>query len=151
ERVDYRLATTVEYRPDGLMNLHFRLVDTITGTVIWTRTFERLPVGANESATEEKGVSEPATTLMQPFGVLRSRERSKLLKAGVGDPRGRCLVQTSEAFRSFDPADHTRARTCLEEIVSLDPSFALGFAYLGALYFREYQFGFDERPGQPPA
>jgi tetratricopeptide (TPR) repeat protein len=50
-------------------------------------------------------------------------------------------VETSESFRSFDPAQHARARACLELLTTRDPSFALGFAYLASVYTREYQYG----------
>jgi tetratricopeptide (TPR) repeat protein len=58
----------------------------------------------------------------------------------TGDPRYRAIVEASESFRSFDAAQHVRARDRLEQLVAADPSFGYGFAYLAALYFREYQF-----------
>ena len=81
-----------------------------------------------------------ATTLAPPFGVIRANERRKQLAGVAGDPRQRCIVETSELLRSFDRAQHMRARGCLEALTARDPGFAMGFAYLAAVYAREYQY-----------
>ena len=79
-------------------------------------------------------------TLAPPFGVIRANERLKHLAGGARDPRYRCILEASESFRSFDPAQHTRARACLEALTARDPGYAMGFAYLAAVYTREFQY-----------
>src|SRR6185312_5181124 len=66
------------------------------------------------------------------------------LATGDGDPRYRCIVEASESFRSFDPGQHAHARACLERLTSANPGFSIGFAYLAAIYFREFQYGYSE-------
>ncbi|HML13617.1 MAG TPA: hypothetical protein VK456_09945 [Xanthobacteraceae bacterium] len=148
-RIDYRMAGSVEYHQDGGVRLRFRLIDAAAGSVVWTRELE---VAASDQPmdAQERIVRELAATLVQPFGVIFAHGRAKSLGAGTGDPRYRCLLEAAESFRSFDPAQHLRARTCLERLTALDPSFGLGFSYLSALYVREYLYGLDRHTDLPP-
>jgi tetratricopeptide (TPR) repeat protein len=145
---DYQLISTGEYRDDGTADVRFRLLDVAEGTVLWSRSFERLRIGADDTATEDRLARQVAMTLLPPFGVVRANERRKQLAGQAGDPRNRCIVETSESLRSFDPIQHSRARTCLEALTTRDPGFALGFSYLAALQTREFQYGFGA-PGMP--
>jgi hypothetical protein len=145
-QIDYRLGGSIEYLPDRSMTLRFRLVETDSGSVAWTRTFERLFQARDAAAVEE---GELAMTLLQPFGVIRSRERVKQLATGGGDPRYRCAIESAQSLRSFDPDQHGRSRTCLEHLTASDPSFATGYRYLAAIYLREYEFGLGGQPSDP--
>ena len=79
--------------------------------------------------------------------MIRAHERVRHLATDAGDPRYRCIVEASELFRSFDPTQHTQARACLEHLTASDPSFASGFSYLAAIYFREFQYGYAGQMG----
>ncbi len=138
---NYRLMGSVEFRDDGTTSVRFRLLDVSDGTVVWARVFERLTTAGGRSAAEDAIVTELAATLVQPFGVIRAHERVKHLAGGAGDPRYRWIVEASESFRSFKPAQHARARAELERLTTADPGFASGFSYLAAIYFREFQYG----------
>jgi tetratricopeptide (TPR) repeat protein len=94
-------------------------------------------------------VKQLAATLAQPFGVIRVHERAKHLAGSGRDPRYRCMLEASESFRSFDPAQHARAQSCLELLTARDPSFAMGFAYLAAVLMRGYQYGTDAAAADP--
>jgi tetratricopeptide (TPR) repeat protein len=148
-RADYRLVGAADYDDDGSTRLRFRLIDAADGNVVWTRV---LDVAASDDpiAAQEAIVRELAATLVQPFGVIFAHGRAKSLGAGIGDPRYRCILDAAESFRSFDTAQHLRARTCLERLTLLDPSFALGFTYLAALYVREYLYGLDAHAANMP-
>jgi hypothetical protein len=148
-RIDYRMAGSAEYHEDGGVRLRFRLIDVVGGNVVWTREVE---VAASDEPmdAQERIVRELAAALVQPFGVIFTHGRAKSLGAGVGDPRYRCLLEAAESFRSFDSAQHSRARTCLERLTVLDPSFGLGFSYLAALYVREYLYGLDRHEADLP-
>ena len=148
-RNDYRLAGSVEYHDSGALHLRFRLIDAADGNVVWAREFD---AAADEepAAAEDRIVCDLAAILVQPFGVIFAHGRAKSIGAGIGDPRYRALLEAAESFRSFDPAQHVRARTGLERLTRLDPSFALGFSYLAALYVREYLYGLDDHPADLP-
>jgi tetratricopeptide (TPR) repeat protein len=148
-RVDYRLGGSAEYQEDGAVCLRFRLIDAADGGVVWTRELE--VAASDETAiAQERIVRELAATLVQPFGVIFAHGRTKSLAAGIGDPRYRAILETADSFRSFDPAQHMRARTDLERLTMLDPSFGVGFSYLAALYVREYLYGLDAHEADLP-
>ena len=148
-RIDYRMAGSAEYHDDGAVRLRFRLIDAGDGNVVWTREWD-VAAAEEPAAAQERIVRELAAILVQPFGVIFAHGRAKSLGAGLGDPRYRCLLEAAESFRSFDAAQHLRARACLEELTVLDPSFGLGFSYLAALYVREYLYGLDRHAADLP-
>lgn len=137
--VDYRLVGTVDYHQDGSADIRVRLLDLAEGTVVWSHTAEGIPATAERAAREDALVTELATRLLIPYGVIRSHDRIKLLAGGRADPRYRCMIDAFESFRSYDPAEQTRARTCLEQLTTQDPSFAMGFAYLAGIHVRQHQ------------
>jgi tetratricopeptide (TPR) repeat protein len=88
--------------------------------------------------------------LLQPFGVIYTRQRAKVLDGTLTDPRYRCLVEVIDTFSSFDAAQQERGRDCLEQLTARDPGFALGFSCLAAIDLREYLYDFGQRPGAAP-
>lgn len=148
-RLDYRLAGSAEYHEDGSACLRCRLIDAQDGSVVWTRELE-VAASDEPAAALERIVRELTATLVQPFGVIFAQGRAKSLGAGAGDPRYRAILEAAESFRSFDPVQHSRARTALERLTTLDPSFGLGFSYLSALYVREYLYGLDAHDADLP-
>jgi hypothetical protein len=146
---DYQLLGSGEFHEDGSASGRFRLLDVATGTVIWSRTFGPLGPAADYGPLEDSVVRQLAITLAPPYGVIRANERLKHLAGGARDPRYRCILEASESFRSFDPAQHVRARTCLEALTARDPGYAMGFAYLAAVYTREFQYGLSAAQSDP--
>lgn len=149
--VRFRFTGIIEYRDDGRTHLHFQLFDAADNRLVWSRQFERLGSSGSRAAAEDAIVTEIVTILAQPFGVIRAYERNRYLTTGLGDPRYNCIVESSESLRSFDPSQHRKAKACLETLTRIDPSFASGFAYLTALYLREYQFDIGVTAGDRAA
>ena len=147
---DYRFSGSVEYGDDGAARLAFRLIDVADGSIVWSRAIDRVLGGDDKAAAEERIVRELAGILLQPFGVIYTRQRAKVLDGTLTDPRYRCLVDVIDSFRSFDPAQQERGRDCLERLTARDPDFALGFSYLAAVHLRDYFYDFDKRPGAGP-
>ena len=146
---DYQLLGSGEFQEDGTASLRFRLLDVATGTVVWSRNFGPLGPTTDYGPIEDLIVSQLAMTLAPPFGVIRANERLKHLAGGTRDPRYRCILEASESFRSFDPAQHARARSCLEALTARDPGYAMGFAYLAAVYTREFQYSLGAASNDP--
>jgi tetratricopeptide (TPR) repeat protein len=144
---DYELVGSLEFRDSGMTNARFRLLGGGNGAIIWSQAFEDLTSAEEAGATEDAVVTELASILLQPFGVIRSRDRRRQLLNGSGDPRYRYIIEASESFRSFDPAQHARARDGLEHLIKVDPGFANGYSYLAAIYFREYLYYDKSEPG----
>jgi TolB-like protein len=147
----YRFGGSLEYDAEGGVRMGFRVVDAADSKVVWSQPFERVAPADDRAAAEEAIVRELAPTLLQPFGVIYAYGRSRSIENGAGDPRYRCILDAAESFRSFDVAQHLRARACLEALTETDSSFAIGFSYLAAVYLREYQYGLGVRDGDPPA
>ena len=148
-RFDYRLTGSMELHPDRTATVGFRLL--ADSTVIWSKSFDRLATAPDWSVAEDAIVRDLAATLLQPFGVIHSHDRVKQLATGAGDPRYRCVLKASESLRSFDVEEHLRARNCLEQLASIDSSFAGGLRYLAAIYLREHLFGVGGHPDDPAA
>jgi TolB-like protein len=146
---DFRFSGSIEYADDGAARLSFRLIDVTDGSIVWSRVFDRVLGGDDKAGAEEKIVRELAGILLQPFGVIYTRQRAKVLDGTLTDPRYRCLVEVIDSFRSFDPAQQERGRDCLEQLTTRDPGFALGFSYLAAVYLRDYLYDFATRLGDP--
>ena len=146
---DYRLTGSVDYG-ETATTIMFQLIDTAEGTIAWSRTFEQPATQADAAAAEEEIVGALANTLLQSYGVIRARDRAKHLASAAGDPRYRCILEAAGSFRSVDPGEHERARSCLEYLTSLDPGFAVGFEFLAVVYYREYLLDFAVKAGDPP-
>ena len=148
-RADYRLSSALEYR-DGQTNILFKLIDTSEGKVVWSRVFDNVPATVG-GAGEERIVISLTNALLQSYGAIRARDRAKHLASSAGDPRYRCILEAADAVRSSDPDQRERSRTCLERLTTIDPGYAVGFAFLAITYNREYQQEYGERVRDPLA
>jgi hypothetical protein len=149
-RTDYRLSGAIEYIGDTA-NAWFTLTSSAEGKVVWSRTFERVQPADAEGVTEDSIVVSLTNSLLQSYGVIRARDRANQLASNAGDPRYRCILEAADAIRTSDRQTYELARTCLEHLTSVDPGFAVGFTFLAMIYNREFQLGYDPRPGEPPA
>src|SRR6202008_4588924 len=86
------------------------------------------PPGRRAPRGENALMLELASSLLQPFGIVRSREHNKFLANPGGDPRPRCLLLAADSFRSFDAAEHAAARACLQRLTAIDKGFADRFS-----------------------
>jgi tetratricopeptide (TPR) repeat protein len=127
------------------------LLDVSDGTIAWTQAFERSDVATDRSAAEDEIVVSVADALLQFYGVVFARDRVRQLASPAGDPRYRCVLDTTEYIRSYEMAAYDRVRSCLERLTSIDPSFAIGFELLAILYVRESNLDLAARVGDPPA
>ena len=147
---EYRLAATIRYGQNRSDRISFRLTDLSTNTLVWSKTSSQFALSRNNVSFETKIAAEIGGTLLQPFGVIRARERLKGQQGVRQDPRYVCILKTFDAFRSFNAAQHIKARNCLERLTADDATFPTGLPYLAALYNREYLFGLGARPGTTP-
>jgi TolB-like protein len=149
-RLDYRLTGSLDYGATAT-TLRFQLVDAAESTIAWTRDFVYPAAAPDQHAAEDEIVVALTGALLQSYGVIRARDRAKHLASPAGDPRYRCVLEAAESLRSLDPTGHERARSCLEYLTTVDPSFAVGFEFLSIIYYREDAIGYPARAGDPPA
>jgi tetratricopeptide (TPR) repeat protein len=137
---DYRLAGTIDHRSAGGATLIVRLVDTRLNAVFWSRSFD-LPRGSEEQSTTQSVIKTVASTLIEPYGAIHSRELARHTDA-THDLFFSCTHRTYEYLWTRDPKlGPAAARGCLERAISVDPMFARGHSLLAALYLSEYRFG----------
>jgi tetratricopeptide (TPR) repeat protein len=148
--LDYRLTGSLEYG-ETVITLRFQLIDAAENTVAFARDFVYPAAAPDQGADEDEVVLALANSLLQSYGVIRARDRAKQLASPAGDPRYRCVLEAADSLRSFDPAAHDRARSCLEYLTTTDPSFAIGFEFLAIVDYREDAMGYPARAGDPPA
>lgn len=143
----YGLTASVETGAAGL-SVTIRLTDVADNRIAFARTFERTRYGGDVAGpTEETIVREVAAVLAQPYGIIHSRERAHQMTSSAGDPRYRCLLDSYEYWRTFEPAQHARARDCLERTIEAEPSFAAAYTSLSELVLQEYRRNLNLRPG----
>jgi tetratricopeptide (TPR) repeat protein len=146
---DYVLSGAVEYAGDSA-TAWFTLTSTAEAKVVWSSTFERIQPPGDKGLTEDSVVVSLTNSLLQSYGVIRARDRAIHLASSAGDPRYRCILEAADSMRTADLKTHELARACLEHLTALDPSFTVGFAFLALIYNREFQLGYQARPGDPP-
>jgi TolB-like protein len=146
----YGLTGNVEVADASRLVVDVRLTDNTNGRIIFARTFQGQRYGDDLPAAEAAIVREVAATIAQPYGVIHSNERANQGASGAGDARYRCLLESYEYWRTNDPAQHARARECLERATEQDQSFAAGFASLAELALQEERLKFNERAGDAP-
>jgi len=105
QRTNYRLSGTVEYVGDSA-NAWFTLTDMADGNIVWSRTFERVGESGGQGTSEDGIVVTLTNSLLQSYGVIRSRDRAKQLATGGGDPRYRCVLEAADAIRTADRREH---------------------------------------------
>lgn len=148
-RSDYVLSGAIEYADDAA-TVWFTLSSTAENKVVWSNTFEHVQPPGGKGLTEDSIVVALTNSLLQSYGVIRARDRAHQLASGGGDPRYRCVLQAADSMRTADSQTHALARACLEHLTALDPSFAVGFAFLAMIYNREFQLQFPAHAGDAP-
>jgi hypothetical protein len=148
-RGDYVLSGAIEYANDAA-TVWFTLASTAENKVVWSNTFERVQPPGGKGLTEDSVVIALTNSLLQSYGVIRARDRANQLASSAGDPRYRCVLQAADSMRTADVQTHELARGCLEHLTALDPSFAVGFAFLAMIYNREFQLEYPAHSGDGP-
>lgn len=148
----FALGGLVENHEDGSISLLLRLSDLCDGTIVWSREFDSLRPSSDPTAVENELVREVMASLAEPYGVIQARARARVMSAGgtaAAGPYG-CVLTAYDYWRSYLPAEHAAARSCLEKAVAADGTFALGSALLAELYLDEIRNGANPR-AEPPA
>ena len=143
---DYRLSGNLTPSGNGDISLAFRIWRPASGEIIWTRTFDALPLERTEAAFEPT-VSALTAAVAQTYGVVFTDMRRRL--SGRSDGFG-CIILAYNYFKTPSAQAHAAARGCLEHSVAEHPDFAPGFAALAYLMVDTYLDGVDARPGENP-
>lgn len=148
----FSLGGMVENHEDGSVAVLLRLADVCDGTIVWSREFESLRRGNDPTLTEVALVRDIMAAVAEPYGIIQARARARIAAAGApleqAGPYG-CVLMAYGYWRSYLPAEHRRARECLEAAVAGDTGFAVGNALLAELYLDEMRNGVNPRTDAP--
>jgi tetratricopeptide (TPR) repeat protein len=137
---DYHLSSAIHYYSDGTANIAVSASDLSDNSIIWSQTFQgwQHHVVANQKAGM---IHEMTMALLQPFGVLASREAVKHAGTDSMNDPYRCVLESHDYLRSFDLKRSPPVRACLEAAVKRAPSWVSPYVQLARVNLRDYQFG----------
>lgn len=129
------------------LRLAAQLVDAVSGAHLWAENYERSFSPDAVFELQDDLVPRIVSTVADRYGVL-CYSMAELVRNKAPDqltPYEGFLRGFSYAYR-ITPEEHAIARTCLERVVELAPSYADGWAMLSFLYSDEYGFEFNPQP-----
>lgn len=120
---------------DGRIYLRAQLVDTETGEVRWSGSYDQpLDAGDLLGAQHDLAVAistelgEPYGAVNQAIGQRMARDRAPTM------PSYTCILRAYDYRQNFDEALYAPAVACLNETVVRDPDYADAWAMLGWLH-----------------
>jgi adenylate cyclase len=146
--VGVRFAIEGSVRASGsILRVAARLVDTGTGAVLWSHTYDEDPGKRDVLAIQRDVAEQVATKIAQPYGAIFRADQRRSSE----DPEAYACTAQYYAYRvARSPEGHAQARDCMERTVQRLPAYGTGLAFLSVLYLDEFRFGFNPTPGGPP-
>jgi adenylate cyclase len=149
-RVRYVLTGSVR-RGTDTVRVSAQLVQADSGSQIWAQTYERPLDAKNVFAIQQDVSSNIAAAIGGQSGVVYLKEYSESRSKPPSNLTAyECFMRWSVGyFRTFAKEDHRDAADCLEHAVQLDPDYSDLWAALAKIYYDEYRYGYNPRPGVP--
>lgn len=141
------LTTAITNGASGLVEVSFQLLDADSNELIWSKDFKVNRAVLERGEGEMTIAATAGAELLGPYGVISTHESHKMADGTALDPRYVCILDTFDAFRSFENSKLAKARGCLEALTGPGDNFAAGLPYLAAVYNRMYLFGDDVAAG----
>jgi TolB-like protein len=137
---------------DGGIRIGVRVLETNTGTQLWTKLFDEPTDGRSETALQEDVANRIALILASPWGPVYANEIRRVAdKPPEALTPFECLVQFYAYAQLFDPQLHATSLACLQRALHEEPGFAPGWSALATLYLHEHTFRFNpESDAAPP-
>jgi adenylate cyclase len=147
--VRYMLAGGVRVA-GGQVRVTSRLLDTRTGTILWTQTYEDDLHAKGLLAVEEDIARQVVTAVAQPYGIIFRTDLQRTAGQRPEDLEAYACTLRFYTYRTeLDPQQHAPVRACLERAAARFPTYATAWAMLSLLYLDEDRFGYDRAVGQP--
>jgi adenylate cyclase len=132
----------------GVARVAARLIDTGTGAVLWSQTYDEDTGNRNFLAIQRDVAEKVATKIAQPYGAIFRADHAR----SPEDPEAYACTSRYYLYRAARSREaHAEVRDCLEQTVKRLPGYATGLALLSVVYVDEYRFGLNPRPGVPTA
>lgn len=119
-----------------------RLLEVQTHRILWIGTYDRTYSVSSLFAVQDEIAASVASTLGQPYGVIRTDESAKLAERIAPSMSSyECVLRAYSYRRTFAGELLKPAIACLEAAVQRDPDYAEAWAMLGWLQMFEGLFG----------
>ncbi len=148
-RFDYALSGTVA-TGDGQASVTVRLQDIPSLKVKWSRTWQQPLDGASTSVEDfqRRMVSEIAGQLASEKGILPELAIARKGPERQVDFSGfQCFLGMYQYWDVPTSAGHAQLRSCLQQAVARNPSYADAWAALAYIYIDEQRYGRNPRAG----
>jgi TolB-like protein len=132
----------------GVIRAAARLIDTGSGAVLWSRTYDE-DTGNRDFLAIQRDIAEKvATKIAQPYGAIFRIDQGR----SPEDPEAYACTSRYYSYRAARSRElHREVRECLEQTVKRLPGYATGTALLSIVYVDEYRFGYNPQSGVPTA
>jgi adenylate cyclase len=139
--VRYVLEGSVQ-RSGERVRITVQLIDTITGHHLWSERYDR---DLKEIFALQDEITMNIITSLQVKLTLGEQARARYRATNSLEAYEKYL-QGVTYFRRRTKGDNILARKLLEEVIVLDPDFAMAYVYLGWTYLTDIAFGWSESP-----
>lgn len=137
---------------DRVTRIMVNLEDGLSGTILWTRTFDVQTEQRTAGDIETEVASKVAETLGDPYDVLFSNELKRVRAVRSTDSDAYACVLSFYAYWQVPTAsEHRVLRDCTERAVRTTPLYADAWTNLAWIYLDEYRFGYDPSDAPPSA
>lgn len=138
-------------RSQGRYEVTARLIDSQSGTVLWSQTYNDQEGAAQLVETQVEIASRVASALAPPYGaVFKADARKAALKRPDDWDAYRCTISFYDYRAALTPEQHAATRNCLERAVKDFPGFATAWAMLAMIYLDEDRGGFNRVARKTP-
>ncbi len=129
------------------IRINVQIVDTETGTHLWTETYDRDLDETAIFAIQDDITDRVVATVADPYGVVA---RSMAIPTAAMDPKEMTAYQAVLRYFLFQQRlsqeDHVIAREALERAVEVEPGYADAWSCLALVVLDEDRHDFNRRP-----
>lgn len=135
-------------RSDDAVRVSAQLVETGSGSSLWSKTFERSLTPRNVFSIEDDIANAIVTTIAGFYGVLHQEDLALAKRKPPGELSSyECVLLGMEYYKRVSLTTFRSARDCAQKAVEVDPEYAALWNLLAIVSRAEFQFGFDPKPG----
>jgi TolB-like protein len=144
------VVTGVMQSQNGQVYLRARLVDTQTGEVRWSGSYEE-PLDAGDLFVAQKDLAVAISTeLGEPYGAVNDAIGQRMANNSTPSmPSYTCILRAYDYRRTFSEALFVPAMACLKQAVIRDPNYADAWAMLGWLQLDSVRRSFAPETEHP--
>lgn len=139
--VRYVLEGSVQKAEDRI-RLNAQLLNAQSGGHVWAERFDR-PI--EDVFTVQDEITQQIVTELEV--ELVEGDRARIWRRATDNPDAYdAFMRGRQHFLQFTREKHAQAGQWFEKAISLDPQFALAYAWLSAKHYIDYRYGWGESP-----